>query len=223
MIASGIVFDPRMRLMPRVSRQQTDANRAAIIEAAARMMRERGIDGLSVADLMAAAGLTHGGFYGHFDSKEALAATACRSAFEQSVQRWQRRVAGAADAAAARAALIESYLSRPSRNSPGSSCPATALAGDVAREPSEAPVREAYRQGIEALLGILGALAPAEAAGNARRTALAELSLLLGALLLARATAGHPLSDEFLSAAHQQLLPPKRRARARGGARRAGH
>ena len=52
--------------MPRVSRQQTDANRATIAEAAARLIRERGIDGLSVADLMASAGLTHGGFYGHF-------------------------------------------------------------------------------------------------------------------------------------------------------------
>jgi TetR/AcrR family transcriptional repressor of nem operon len=208
--------------MPRVSRQQTDANRAAITEAASRLIRERGIDGLSVADLMAAAGLTHGGFYGHFDSKEALAATACRSAFDQSVQRWQRRVSSASDAPSARTALIESYLSRPSRNTPGSSCPATALAGDVAREPPGAPVREAYRDGIEALLGILSALEPDEVAASARRTALTEFSLMVGALLLSRATAGHAISDEFLSAAQAQLLPPKRRARVHG-TRRAGH
>lgn len=209
--------------MPRVSRLQTDANRAAITEAASRLMRERGIDGLSVVDLMAAAGMTHGGFYGHFDSKETLAATACRSAFEQSVQRWQRRLSAAADAPAARAALIEAYLSRPSRNSPGTSCPATALAGDVARAPAEAPVREAYREGIEALIGILSGLEPEQAAASARRTALAEFSQLMGALLLARATAGHALSDEFLGAAQAQLLPPKRRARARSGSRRAEH
>jgi TetR/AcrR family transcriptional regulator, transcriptional repressor for nem operon len=207
--------------MPRVSRQQTDANRATIAEAAARLIRERGIDGLSVADLMASAGLTHGGFYGHFESKQALAASACRTAFEQSVQRWQRRVASAADAPAARTALIEAFLSRASRNSPGSSCPATALAADVARQSPQAPVRAAYLEGTEALLGILSALEPGEDAAHARRTAVAEFSLLLGALLLARATAGHDLSEEFLAAAHEQLLPAPRRSRARVRARRA--
>jgi TetR/AcrR family transcriptional repressor of nem operon len=208
--------------MPRVSRQQTDANRVAITVAAARLMRERGIDGLSVADLMAAAGLTHGGFYGHFESKDALADIACRSAFEQSVQRWDRRVASAADAPKARAALIEAYLSRASRNSPGTSCPATALAADVARAPSEAPIRAAYREGIEALLSILAALEPAEDAASARRMALAEFSLLLGALLLSRATAGHALSEECLAAAHEQLLPASHRNRRRAAARRTG-
>jgi TetR/AcrR family transcriptional repressor of nem operon len=206
-------FPDQVQRMPRVSRQQTDTNRATITEAAARLIRERGIDGLSVADLMASAGLTHGGFYGHFESKEALAATACRSAFDQSVQRWNRRVASAADATSARAALIEAYLSKPSRNSPGSSCPATALAADVARQSPEAPVREAYLEGTEALLSILSALEPGEDAASARRTALAEFSLLLGALLLSRATAGHSLSDECLAAAHDQLLP----AKSRGG------
>jgi TetR/AcrR family transcriptional repressor of nem operon len=207
--------------MPRVSRQQTQVNRATITATAARLMRERGIDGLSVADLMASAGLTHGGFYGHFESKDALAATACRTAFEQSVQRWSRRVASATDAPAARAALIEAYLSKPSRNSPGTSCPAPALAADVARQSPEAPVRDAYLKGTEALLGILAALKPGEDAASARRQALAEFSLLLGALLLARATAGHALSEECLAAAREQLLPSRSRSRARASTRRA--
>jgi TetR/AcrR family transcriptional repressor of nem operon len=208
--------------MPRVSRQQSAANRAAITEAAARLIRERGIDGLSVADLMGSAGLTHGGFYGHFESKEALAAGACRAAFEQSAQRWSRRVASAKDAPAARSALIEAFLSKPSRNSPGTSCPATALAGDVARQRAEAPVREAYREGTEALLGILAALEPGSDGPSARRAALADFSLLLGALLLSRATAGHALSEECLAAAQEQLLPAKSRRRARASARRPG-
>ena len=155
--------------MPRVSRQQTQANRAAITEAAARLIRERGIDGLSVSDLMASAGLTHGGFYGHFESKQALAASACRTAFDQSVQRWKRRVSAAADAPAAREALIEAYLSKLSRSSPGTSCPATALAADVARQSPGAPVRDAYCEGIEALLEILTALEPGEDTASARR------------------------------------------------------
>jgi TetR/AcrR family transcriptional repressor of nem operon len=206
--------------MPRVSRQQTQANRAAITEAAARLIRERGIDGLSVSDLMASAGLTHGGFYGHFESKQALAASACRTAFDQSVQRWKRRVSAAADAPAAREALIEAYLSKLSRSSPGTSCPATALAADVARQSPGAPVRDAYCEGIEALLEILTALEPGEDTASARRAALAEFSLLLGALLLARATSGHALSEECLAAAHEQLLPAKSRGRARISARR---
>ena len=206
--------------MPRVSRQQTDANRAAITEAATRLIRERGVDRLSVADLMAAAGLTHGGFYGHFESKQALAATACRNAFEQSAQRWNRRVASAADAASARATIIEGFLSRASRNSPGTSCPATALAADVAREPNEAPIRTSYVQGVEALLAILATLEPHTDAVSARRAAVAEFSLLVGALLLSRAAAGHALSEECLAAGLEQLLPAKSRRRTRSSARR---
>src|SRR5271170_2549103 len=120
--------------MPRVSREQFISNRTAITEASARLLRERGIKGLSVSELMAAAGLTHGGFYGHFASKDALAAEACSLAFEHSAERWKNRVAGNADADSARAALVEGYLTPKSRSSPGTSCPAAALAGDVARE-----------------------------------------------------------------------------------------
>jgi len=90
-------------------------------------MREHGINGVSVSGLMSAAGLTHGGFYGHFDSKDELAAAACARAFEQALMRWKRRVAGEADAAAALQALVEGYLSKRSRDSPGTSCPASAL------------------------------------------------------------------------------------------------
>jgi len=165
-------------------------------------------------------GRPHGGFYGHFESKQALAASACRTAFDQSVQRWKRRVSAAADAPAAREALIEAYLSKLSRSSPGTSCPATALAADVARQSPGAPVRDAYCEGIEALLEILTALEPGEDTASARRAALAEFSLLLGALLLARATSGHALSEECLAAAHEQLLPAKSRGRARISARR---
>ena len=78
--------------MPRVSREQTDINRLAIEDASSRLFREQGIKAVSVADLMAAAGLTHGGFYGHFESKDALAAVACAKAFEQSAGRWEKRL-----------------------------------------------------------------------------------------------------------------------------------
>jgi len=79
--------------MPRVSKQQSLSNRATITQAAARLFREHGIQGISVSDLMGAAGLTHGGFYGHFESKDALAVEACRLAFENSAERWTKAVA----------------------------------------------------------------------------------------------------------------------------------
>src|ERR1700710_1547094 len=123
--------------MPRVSREQTDANRIAIEEASSRLFREQGLKGVSVADLMGAAGLTHGGFYGHFSSKEALAGEACASAFERSVDRWKGRVVEAVNRVNGRAALVESYLSPQARGNPGAACPASSLAGDVSREPPD--------------------------------------------------------------------------------------
>src|SRR5580658_9051251 len=97
----------RGRTMPRASKLQAQSHRRAFTDASARLMRERGIDGVSVADLMGAAGLTHGGFYGHFDSKEQLAAEACAHAFAESVERWKTRIAAHADDNAALLALIE--------------------------------------------------------------------------------------------------------------------
>jgi len=199
--------------MSRVSRFQADQHRSSIKEVAARLLRERGIRGVSVADLMAAAGLTHGGFYGHFQSKDALVAEACAAAFDGSVQRWRKRVAAAADPEAGRAAVIEPYLSDAARRNPGSACPAAALAADVAREPPEAPVRAAYAAGLETLLEILSAQQAGKEPRAMRRRALADFATMAGALMLARATAGRPISDELLDAARERLLPKRQRGR----------
>jgi TetR/AcrR family transcriptional repressor of nem operon len=200
--------------MSRVSRLQADQHRSTIKELAARLLRERGIRGVSVANLMAAAGLTHGGFYGHFKSKDALVAEACAAAYEGSVQRWRQRVAASADPAAGRAALIEPYLSDAARRSPGTACPTAALAADVARELPEAPVRAAYVAGLEALLEILVEVQPQAAPEVRRSQALADFATMAGALMLARATAGHGISDELLAAARQRLLMRPQRSTA---------
>jgi TetR/AcrR family transcriptional regulator, transcriptional repressor for nem operon len=193
------------KFVSRVSREQATVNRSTIKEVSARLLRERGINGVSVVELMAAAGFTHGGFYGHFDSKQALVAEACASAFEGGVQRWRKRIAGANDASTARNALIDSYLSDSARQSPGSTCPATALGGDVAREPADAPVRAAYLNGVEALIEILTNVAPGSNAATKRQQSLADFATMAGALMLARATQGHAISDEFLAAARTRL------------------
>jgi TetR/AcrR family transcriptional repressor of nem operon len=198
--------------MPRVSREQSDSNRVAITEASARLFRERGIQGVSVAELMGAAGLTHGGFYGHFASKDALAAEACSLAFAHSAERWRKRALDSADSHAARAALVEAYLSSKSRGSPGTSCPTTALAADVAREELGAPVRAAFVAGVDELMKILAGLQNRAEFGADRREALADFSTMVGALILARATSGYGISDEILVAARERLKSPAKAA-----------
>jgi TetR/AcrR family transcriptional regulator, transcriptional repressor for nem operon len=194
--------------MPRVSRQQADHHKTLITEASARLFREHGVDNVSVAELMAAAGLTHGGFYGHFESKEELAGEACRWAFARSVQRWKRRSADKDNLGAARAALTDSYLSAQSRGGPDGSCPATSLASDVARKSADSPMRVAYTAGVEDLLEILVGVQETGAGRSDREAALADLATMIGGLMLAKATQGKPISDEVLAAARNRLNRP---------------
>jgi TetR/AcrR family transcriptional repressor of nem operon len=197
--------------MPRASKQQADQHKTAITEASARLFREHGVDNVSVAELMAAAGLTHGGFYGHFDSKEELAGEACRWAFARSAERWKKRIADKDNLTVARAALTDAYLSAQARSGPDGSCPATTLAADVARKAPDAPIRSAYASGIEELLKILAAVQDTGTPRGDREAALADFATMVGGLLLAKATQGEPISDEILSAARRRLNPTDRR------------
>ncbi|WP_066732714.1 TetR/AcrR family transcriptional regulator [Cupriavidus sp. D384] len=191
--------------MARASRAVADQHRAAIEEASARLFRVHGLHGVSVAQVMADAGLTHGGFYGHFSSKDELAAVGCARAFNDSAVRWEQRIAQAGgDRQAARRNLVEQYLSEVHRDTPEHGCPASALVGDVAREPAGKPVRGAYLDGIKQLLCAWQQIAPDERDGD--RTALLEMATLVGAITLARATAGDAISDDILAAARTWLL-----------------
>ena len=150
---------------------------------------------------------------GHFGSKDALATEACSRAFKQSAARWRKRTSGKTQSAAARAALVESYLSTQSRNSPGTGCPAASLANDVAREAPDTSIRTAYVDGVEELLGIMCSVQNTGDPHADRHQALTQFSTMLGALVLARATNGSEISDEFLAAARKSLLPPSPPAR----------
>ena len=192
--------------MPRVSRKQADLNREIIVEAATRLFRERGLHGISVVDVMAAAGLTHGGFYGHFESREALAQEASGRAFAQSADRWQERIAALDDNNdAARRALIEPYLSQASRDNPGDSCPVVAFAGDMCHEAADSGLRQTFMEGLNRLLKSYGSLMDSGNAHADRQQTLVEYSLMVGALTLARASRGDALSDEILDAARTFL------------------
>ncbi|WPD77611.1 TetR/AcrR family transcriptional regulator [Dickeya fangzhongdai] len=190
--------------MARVSKQQMERNREEIIQVSSQLFRERGLNGVSVNDLMAAAGLTHGGFYGHFASKDELAAIASRKALEDSSARWQA-LSQQPEQRNLRT-LVENYLSSAHRDGVKDGCAISALASDVARESEDKPVREVYLNGVKAMLGRLESLSDTEDDEPRRQQALTQVVLLAGALMLSRATAGDPLSDEFLAAAKKALL-----------------
>ncbi len=187
----------------RSSRQDTEKHREQIIDAAAKMVRERGLDGMSVPALMAEVGMTHGGFYRHFASKEALAPLAFERAFD-GVNRLVDRVAAEHPEApdTAFAEFVQTYLSSDHRDNPGTGCATSALAGDMARLDPANPTQQAYAAGVEETVGHLSTLR-----GQGREEALATLSTMVGALLLSRATRGNPISDELLAAARTALLP----------------
>lgn len=192
--------------MPRVSKEQTDLNRTAIEQASSKLFREKGFNGVSVADLMAAAGLTHGGFYGHFASKDELAAVACATAFSEASARWEERMKPTTNEQQALYAIIDGYLSSQKVRDVGSGCPGAALTTDVAREPLDKPVRAAYVAGTEELIEILASLCTSPEATVRRKTALAQWSMLVGAMAVARATEGYPISNELLAVAREQLI-----------------
>lgn len=187
--------------MPRVSRQQADLNREAIKHAAARLYRERGFDGVGIPEITRAAGLTHGSFYGHFQSKEALAAEALATAIDSGLQRWDQRAAEGG-----REGLIRGYLTARNRDTPGDACPIAALAGDMARQPADAATRRVFSQAITMLLEKLAAVQADGPAELGEQKALTDLAAMVGALLLARATAGSDVSDRFLSLVGTELI-----------------
>lgn len=173
----------------KISKAQAQANRERVVATASEMFRARGFDGVAVADLMQAAGFTHGGFYNHFASKEALAAEAVEDAWTQMGE--QRARAGSL------AALLPAYLSRAARRAPGKACPAAALAGDVSRQPE--PVRAVFADGLEAMIASVEAGLPE---GEGRREQAVNLVVrMVGALALSRAVPdGSPLAAELLDA-----------------------
>lgn len=185
--------------MARVSKAVMQQHREQILGAASTMLREKGIDGLGVAEAMGAAGLTHGGFYGHFPSKDALVAEACGRAFAESAESWAQVSRQAGGGLRARAALVKRYLEGGERL-----CPALTLATDVARSGPDRPVHEHYAAGVDALVAELAKTFYAPPA-EARRQALALFATLVGAQTLARATGGASLSDEVLRAVRTAL------------------
>ncbi|HTZ00914.1 MAG TPA: TetR/AcrR family transcriptional regulator, partial [Xanthobacteraceae bacterium] len=146
--------------------------------------------------------LTHGGFYGHFASKDDLVAQASQRAMARAAVNWAKVTAAAPDNPYA--ALLAHYLSPRHRDDPGRGCAFAALSGDAAR--CGKPVRQAFARGLQPLIEIVAGAVPGRSKAARRRKAIAAVAELVGALILARAVDDEGLSDEILRAAQHELL-----------------
>jgi len=186
----------------KVSRAQSEENRQTVIATASRLFRERGFDGVSLSDLMKAAGLTHGGFYNKFESKEDLAAQACTAALDNSRIKWTR-VALKAQADPF-ASLVRDYLSERHRDNVGEGCTFASLGTDAMRH--GAKLCEVFESEIEAHLDILDNLQTQEPDEATRDTSIAALATMVGALLMSRVVTNPALSRRFLEASAQSII-----------------
>jgi TetR/AcrR family transcriptional repressor of nem operon len=176
----------------RRSREEAAESRKRIVKAAACEFREKGIVATGLADLMKAAGMTHGGFYRHFESKDQLIAEACAEAVEEAI--------GSLEAQPTINAAVAGYLSTRHRDDPASGCPFSAIGSELAR--ADEKTREAATAGFERLVRMLEGKSKAK---DARRRALAAASTMIGAVTMSRIVGDPKLSAEILSEVEKSL------------------
>jgi len=184
----------------RVTKEVAIQNRSKILETATELFKTRGIDNVSVADLMKAAGFTHGGFYNHFESKADLAIETIQYAFDRALDEISGESAAAAGASVSMAERLAYYLSPEHRDASNGGCPTGSLPVDVGRQSADA--QRAFAKGLERYVGLVESVFPLS--GDCKReAAIATLSRLVGAIILSRAVRdGNPgLSAEILRAA----------------------
>ncbi|WAC27995.1 TetR/AcrR family transcriptional regulator [Ancylobacter sp. SL191] len=186
----------------RVSRVQAEENRQTVIDVASRLFRERGFDGIGLKDLMAGAGLTQGAFYKQFDSKDDLAAQASRRALTSALAMWSDAANSAPDHPLA--AVVDFYLNMGHCAERADGCPVVALGSDAARQGPG--VKASFEAGIKDYLEMVGGWIGTSDDDARDRKAMALLSTMVGALLLARTVNDEQLSKRFLDAAAESVL-----------------
>lgn len=164
----------------RMSQAEKEKSRARIVASAARLLRERGLDGTSVDEVMKTAGMTHGGFYKHFESKEALIEAAIGAAFAGFAEPLER-----GEPERAVAAYRALYLSDGHKDHPGVGCPVAALGPDIGRAPAR--LKSAFGAGVRRIVAALARVRKGSAAER-EAAAFREASTLVGAMVIARAS-----------------------------------
>lgn len=211
----------------RYSREHKLETHARIVKKASVRLREKGAHGIGVADLMKDAGLTHGGFYAHFDSREALVIEAFAYAMDRSTERW-RKLAETIAPEKRLASIVNSYLTPLHRDDPGHGCAVPTLGAEIARE--NVRTRKAFAAKLEQMVDMLAGQIPDLPRKAARKQAMATIATMMGTLVLARIAGSGEFSDDILAAGREAAVEragqPKRvakKAAARKTAASARH
>jgi TetR/AcrR family transcriptional repressor of nem operon len=199
-------------LAVKVSKETLEQNRERVIDTAAKLLRERGIDGIGIVDLMSAAGLTHGGFYRQFKSKDDLVVQAVKRAYEQMGADLRQRMEAATDAPLH--TLVRHYVSDYHRDDPGNGCSLTALAADAARR-DDASLRSFFGSIVSNYVEMLTTLVPGGSAAARRSAAISILAEMVGSVVLSRVVPDPTLSSEIIDTVSNDLVtryPPSQPA-----------
>jgi TetR/AcrR family transcriptional regulator, transcriptional repressor for nem operon len=178
------------------SKKDKAETHARIVSVAARRFRELGLEGIGVADVMKEAGVTVGGFYKHFDSRDELVVEALATAFED-LDRWEEH-------ADTLTKVLENYLSEEHRDGPGTGCALGALLGDMSRASRSA--KAVYTERLKRSLAHSTGLVPSNGTADRRARAILMISAMLGAINLSRAVSDPKLSREILERTRDQLV-----------------
>lgn len=196
----------------RYSREHKLETHARIVRKASIRLRERGAHGIGVADLMKDAGLTHDGFYAHFDSRDALVIEAFTHAMDRSTERW-RKLAEQTPREKRFATVVNTYLTSLHRDNPGQGCAIPALGAEIARESSK--TRKVFAGRLERMIDMLAEQIPNLPRKAARKKATAAIATMMGTVVMARIAGTGGFSDEILGAGREALLGRGKRAKPR--------
>jgi TetR/AcrR family transcriptional repressor of nem operon len=192
-----------MRLLMRYSREHKLETHARIVKKASIRLREKGAHGIGVADLMKEAGLTHGGFYAHFDSREALVVEAFGYAMDRAIERW-RKVAEQTPPDQRFSTIVESYLTPLHRDDPGNGCAVPTLGAEIARESPK--TRRAFAARLEQMIDLMADQIPDVPRKAARKQAVAALATMMGTMVMSRIAGTGEFSDEILAAGREAVV-----------------
>jgi TetR/AcrR family transcriptional repressor of nem operon len=201
----------------RYSKDHKAETHERIVKNASVRLREGGAASIGVAELMKEAGLTHGGFYAHFDSRDALVGEAFAHAMEQTVARWRKRAEQAPEGKEL-ASIVTRYLTAQHRDDVGNGCALPSLGAEVLR--ANPKTRKAVAAKLEEMIDIVSGQMPAQTPKAARREAIGVLSTMMGTLILARMAGSSEFSEEILAAGRHSALqgetspkPPAKKAK----------
>ncbi len=201
----------------RYSKEHKQETHARIVRKASVRLREKGAHGIGVADLMKEAGLTHGGFYAHFDSREALVIEAFGYAMDRASEHW-RNMTAEVPPEKRLSAIVDSYVSAAHRDDPGRGCAVPTLGAEIARE--SARTRKAFAAKLDQMIDLVADQIPDVPRKTARRLAMGTIATMMGALVMSRVAGSGELSDEILAAGREAALarvpkPAAKKAKAK--------